>query len=67
MASKARVMYVKYGRSLLQPWDRISHGKASFGMALNGRDEGLTWAARDGSRHVCGERGISQFIVPNNL
>jgi len=42
MALKERVMYVKYGRSLLQPWDRISQGKVAFGMALYGRVEGLT-------------------------
>jgi len=32
----------------MKTWGIYTHVMVAFGMALNGRVEGLTWAARDG-------------------
>ena len=45
MYANVRVTYVKYGRCHMTTWGIYTHVMVANGMALNGRDEGLTWAA----------------------
>jgi hypothetical protein len=66
MYVNVRVTYVKFGRSHMTTWGTYTHVMVANGMALNGRDEGLTWAARDGPAMHGATRRKSNLLTNNN-